>query len=124
MSSRKRSFFNEESGFDKYSETDSLKKSLDELIGKLDPSGEKLVYQTEINRVWREVTGENTSSHTEAIYVKNQTVFVWMDSSIWANEINLMKDHYLIKINEKLEGFVAKEIKVTANRFKKSLKGF
>lgn len=123
MTSRKYSPFNEENGFDKFTETSSLKKSLDELVGKLDPSGEKLVYQTEIKKVWKEVTGENTSSHTEAVYVKNETIFVWMDSSIWANEINLMKDHYLQKINEKLENFVAKEIKVTANRFKKSLRG-
>lgn len=116
--------FNEEDGFDKYSETQSLSKTLDDLMGKIDPKGDKLVFQTEIRKAWEKVSGESTLAHTAAVFAREDVMYIWMDSAIWANEINLMKDLYLPKINELLSYSKIKEIRVSANKERKPLKSF
>lgn len=116
--------FNEEKGLEKLSETTPLKEGLDQLVGRLDPERKKLQYQSNIQRIWEELVGPSTLEHTQSIYLKEKVLYIWMDSSVWANEINLLKELYFERFASDFPELEIREIRVFASKAGKRPKSF
>ncbi|MFH1897259.1 MAG: DUF721 domain-containing protein [Candidatus Desantisbacteria bacterium] len=67
--------------------------------GKSVPLIKKIAEGTAIQK-WPEVVGKITSSHTEPLRIKGKVLFVGVDSSIWANELSLLKLQIIRDINK------------------------
>lgn len=67
--------------------------------GKAVPLIKKITEGTVIQR-WAEIVGKIISSHTQPLRVKGKVLFVGVDSSIWANELSLLKMQIISDINK------------------------
>lgn len=50
---------------------------------------------------WEEVVGEEIARHSQPIKIQDQTLFLKVKSSVWANELNLKKGELIQKFNLK-----------------------
>lgn len=55
-----------------------------------------------INGIWEDVTGTYIAKSTKNIYVKNNELFVSINSSIIRNEIILIKSELVKRMNKKI----------------------
>ena len=62
---------------------------------------------------WAEVVGEEIASHSCPIKIHGQTLFLRVESNVWANELNVRRGEIINKINR-----IAKEEMITEIRFK------
>ena len=53
-----------------------------------------------IRTLWGEILGEVILRRTNNIYIKNKTLFVYLDSSTVRNELMMMRGSIIEKINE------------------------
>jgi len=51
---------------------------------------------------WAEVMGERVAAHARALRVDGDILFVGVDSSVWAQELSLMKRRILRELNGRL----------------------
>jgi predicted nucleic acid-binding Zn ribbon protein len=49
---------------------------------------------------WTQVVDERVSKHTEAIKIKNQTLYITTSSPAWAQELTFLKREIIIKFNQ------------------------
>lgn len=59
---------------------------------------------------WPKIVGEALSSHTYPKFVKNGVLYIYVDSGIWAQELNLLKPKILEDLNNFLKYPVIKDI--------------
>lgn len=59
---------------------------------------------------WESVVGKSISIHTKKIYVKSRVLYVQLDSSVVRNELLMLKQPLIQKLNEKVGSEVIKEI--------------
>ncbi|MCS7202133.1 MAG: DUF721 domain-containing protein [Dictyoglomus sp.] len=59
---------------------------------------------------WAKIVGETLASHTYPKFVKNGIIYVYVDSSVWAQELNLLKPKILEDLNSFLKYPVIKDI--------------
>ena len=52
-------------------------------------------------RSWEELLGKTVARYTKNLYIKNHTLYVSLNSSIVRNEIMMIRDELIKKINEK-----------------------
>ena len=71
------------------------------------------------NLLWRETAGDKTSENSYVLKYENQILFVACKSSVWANELNLMKKDFLEKIKESSFKMKVNDIFFTVKRIKK-----
>jgi predicted nucleic acid-binding Zn ribbon protein len=57
--------------------------------------------ESRIERQWEELLGQKAASLTKKIYVKNSILYVQVNSSALSNEILMMRETLIKKINEK-----------------------
>ncbi|ACI19200.1 DUF721 domain-containing protein [Dictyoglomus thermophilum] len=76
---------------------DSLYSKLWEVFIKLNLE-KKLCEYLAMNK-WEEVVGETLSQHTRPAYVKDGILYVYVDSSVWVQELSLFKDKLIEKLN-------------------------
>jgi predicted nucleic acid-binding Zn ribbon protein len=50
---------------------------------------------------WESIVGEKVASHSRAVRVDRGRLFVEVDSSVWAQELSLMKRRILRQVNER-----------------------
>ncbi len=67
--------------------------------GKTVPLAKK-ISEGSIIQKWPEIVGKGISSHTQPLRVKGKVLFVGVDSSIWANELSLLKMQIIGDINK------------------------
>ncbi|MEK7275616.1 MAG: DUF721 domain-containing protein [Candidatus Desantisbacteria bacterium] len=60
----------------------------------------KKISEGTIIQKWTEIVGKVISSHTQPLRVKERLLFVGVDSSIWANELSLLKMQIISDINK------------------------
>ncbi len=80
------------------SNTQSLSEVMLEYIKRMN-IGSKLK-EVEILKSWETLLGKNVSNATTNIYIKNRTLFVQLNSSIVRNELFMIKEDILKRINE------------------------
>ena len=52
-------------------------------------------------RSWEELLGKTVARYTKNLYIKNKTLYVSLNSSIVRNEIMMIRDDLIKKLNEK-----------------------
>ncbi|MBU0700008.1 DUF721 domain-containing protein [bacterium] len=67
--------------------------------GKSVPLTKKLSESSVIQK-WPEIVGRIISSHTQPLRIKGRILFVGVDSSIWANELSLLKMQIISDLNK------------------------
>jgi len=88
-----------------------LKSILDSFLKKNQLDQKIKGYQTVYN--WIEVVGKKIASHSQPIKIQGHTLYLKVESNVWANELNIRKGEILNKINSK-----AKEDIISDIRFK------
>lgn len=63
----------------------------------------KQIEQYKALPIWEEVVGKAISINTKPLFIKNGILFVLVDDPIWHQELELLKNQILDKINEKIE---------------------
>jgi len=73
---------------------------------------QKLAENRLIN-AWEKVIGKAVSRYTENIYIKNQTLYVRLSSSVLRSELSLYRADLIIKLNEEAGMKVINQIVLT-----------
>jgi len=71
------------------------------------------------NLLWREVAGDKTSENSYVLKYENKILFVACKSSVWTNELSLMKKNFLEKIKESPFKIKVNDIFFTVKKIKK-----
>jgi predicted nucleic acid-binding Zn ribbon protein len=90
------------------SKTISLAEAIKYYIKEMNLEGKLL----EVNLInsWEEVVGKAISSRTSRVYIKDQILFVHLNSSVARNELMMLKEALKEKLNEKSGREVIKDI--------------
>ena len=83
---------------------ESLSKWLDE--NKL----RQQMNETRLVEAWKPMVGNYMASLTREIYIKNRTLFVYIDSSVVRNELVLAKQTLLQRLNNENGGNIIDDI--------------
>lgn len=62
--------------------------------------------------LWPEVVGSTVAKHSEAVEVIHGTLVVKTKNSTWRSEIAFQKDEILTRLNDRLENFEIKDIRL------------
>lgn len=107
-----------------------LQKLLEDKAGPV--SDQYLRWKLWLN--WKDVVGPTVSDHTEPISYHNGVLWLWVQNSVWMQQMTFMLEPIKHSVNQKFkEGFV-KEVRLTLDRkltpqrndesFSKNLKKF
>jgi len=61
--------------------------------------------------LWDEVVSDTIKKHTKPIKIQRKIIYVSVDNSVWANELNYLKEDIIKKINDKSGEKVITDIK-------------
>lgn len=70
------------------------------------------LYQTRIEKMWKELMGPLISSYTRRIKLDEQVLYIYVDSAPLKSELNIMKENIRSLVNEKLGEEFIKEVKI------------
>jgi predicted nucleic acid-binding Zn ribbon protein len=90
------------------SKTISLAEAMKDYIREMNLES-KLIEVNLINS-WEEVVGRAVSSRTARVYIKDQILYVHLNSSVARNELMMLKEVLREKLNEKAGKEVIKDI--------------
>ena len=65
---------------------------------------------------WSEFVGPTVAQNTEPVGFSRGTLYLWVRSSSWMQQLTFMKDHIQQTINQKLERQFVKNIRFTLDR--------
>ncbi len=68
--------------------------------------------QRRATEAWDSVVGEVVSAHTTKKFIKNQTLFVEIDSPALRTEVMMSRGNYATRINQVVGSFVVANIRV------------
>ena len=102
--------------YDKDTRLTSIGEGLGNLLGRLDPTGEKYHIQAGAASAWREVAGPTVAAHATAIYVRKREMVIELDSNTWAQELSMLADRYREAVNKKLGDEVVESVRFTVRR--------
>jgi predicted nucleic acid-binding Zn ribbon protein len=88
--------------------TQSLRDVLKQVVK--DQNLENKLYETRVINAFPEVVGRGISAHTKNLYVKDEVLYVQIDSSVVRNELRLMRQSLISRLNENLGKNVIKDI--------------
>lgn len=63
-----------------------------------------------IKKAWNELLGISVSRATQSLYIKNRILFVKLHSSVMRNELSMMKDEIIKRLNESAERDVIEDL--------------
>jgi predicted nucleic acid-binding Zn ribbon protein len=78
-------------------------QTISEVISQLmkEKGFENKLLEVSLIRFWEELLGKTVARYTKHISIKNNTLYVTLTSSIVRNEIMLIRDELIGKLNEK-----------------------
>ena len=90
------------------SQTKGIKEVLSEFLrqNKLDVK----LKERRLVESWEEIVGKTISRSTRNIYIKDKKLFIYLSSSVVRNELFMLKDEILKKLNEKAGEEIIQEI--------------
>ena len=88
----------------------SLKKVLKKTLKKTGVK-EKLK-ENSTHLIWREVVGEKISQNVETKEIRNGVLFLKAKNPVWRNEIHLIKNNIIGKLNKKLKNNIIKDLRI------------
>ena len=90
------------------SKTISLAEALNDYINEMN-LGDKLS-ETRVINSWEETVGKAISSRTTKIYIKDHVLYIHLNSSVVRNELLMLRQALMERINAKVGEEVIKEI--------------
>ncbi|MBA7524526.1 hypothetical protein ES705_16666 [subsurface metagenome] len=57
--------------------------------------------ESRLEKQWEEVLGKNAASLTRKLYIKKGVLYVYLNSSVLRNELLMMRETIIARINEK-----------------------
>ena len=88
-------------------------KSLKKVIGNIIDNSKKLdsgLNNVKVQKLWREVMGNNVNSYTNEIFLKNNTLYVNLNSSVLRQELSYGKQKIIDLLNKELGKIIIKKI--------------
>ena len=92
--------------------------SLEQLRGRLDPTGEKLGQTERLRRAWEVVAGPSVASHSRNLFLHGNELVVWLDSNLYAQELPLFANEYLKGLARELGRGVVSRITYRLNSYR------
>ncbi len=71
---------------------------------------DKFLALEQLKRDWPKVVGVNIAEHSQPVFISDYKLSVEVESSIWANQLNFLKDKVMETINEYYKKEVVKDI--------------
>ena len=90
------------------SKTISLAEAVQDYLREMNLEGK--LNEVHLINSWEEIVGKALSSRTSKIYIKNQILFVHLNSSVVRNELLMLRQTLKDKLNEKAGAEVIKDI--------------
>ncbi|MDD5065412.1 MAG: DUF721 domain-containing protein [bacterium] len=81
---------------------------LSELVQK--KGWNKFLALEQLKKKWPEIVGQNIGNHTTPLSITHKKLFIQVDSSIWANQLNFLKDKIMETINQYYKKELVNEI--------------
>jgi predicted nucleic acid-binding Zn ribbon protein len=91
-----------------YNSTHSMKNLVDELIKKL--GWTEKVYAQRIIEDWAELVGEAIANYSKVDDLREKTLFINCNNSVWRSELSIRKEEILKRINEKYAMYLVDNI--------------
>lgn len=88
--------------------TQSLRDIIKQVVK--DQHLESKLYETRVINIFPEVVCRGISSHTKNLFVKDAVLYVQIDSSVVRNELRLMRQSLISRLNENLGKDIIKDI--------------
>lgn len=88
--------------------TQSLRDIIKQVVK--DQHLESKLYETRVINIFPEVVGRGICSHTKNLFVKDAVLYVQIDSSVVRNELRLMRQSLISRLNENLGKDIIKDI--------------
>src|SRR5688572_18912430 len=70
------------------------------------------LYQSRIEKMWKEVMGPVISSYTHRIKLDGQVLLIFVNSSPLKSELSIMKETILQSVNQRLGEDYVKEVRI------------
>jgi len=86
-----------------------LKNILDSFFKKNHLDNKIKGYQIIFN--WSDCVGKNIAAHSQPVKILGNTLFLKVDSHVWANELNIKQGEIIKKINDKANKKIIHNIK-------------
>lgn len=71
------------------------------LLSRLDRTGEGFERAKAIS-AWRDAAGAEVATHARGFALREGELLVFVDSSVWANELSALSEHYRAAVNERI----------------------
>lgn len=102
--------------------TESVGTILDRILNRvkvIDSHGKEIslkkrIIQERAIQIWPKVVGDHISAHTQSLWVRDNTIFVQVDNSSWANDLVFLKEEIIKKMNSELGTRIIREINFRA----------
>ena len=78
--------------------TQSIKDVLREYVDSMQMR--QKLKESRIEKQWEEMLGKNAASLTRKVWIKNKVLYVYLNSSVLRNEILMMRETIINRINE------------------------
>ncbi|MBN2523786.1 MAG: DUF721 domain-containing protein [Bacteroidales bacterium] len=66
--------------------------------------------ESRLEKIWEEILGKNAASLTKKIYIKKNVLYVYLNSSVLRNELLMMRESVIRRINEEVGEELIKKI--------------
>jgi len=66
--------------------------------------------EVEIIQTWGEIVGKAIARHTSGVYIKDSVLFVHLDSAVVRNELLMIRELIIERINEKAGEEIVKSV--------------
>ncbi len=86
----------------------SLKDAIEKMLHSYRLKGK--VYEAQIQDVWEEIMGKSVQRHTSSIYLKQNKLFVKLDSGVVRQELMYARTRITERLNDALGKVVIEEI--------------
>jgi predicted nucleic acid-binding Zn ribbon protein len=90
------------------SKTISLAEAIKDYIKEMNFEGK--LNEIGVINSWEETVGKAISSHTSRIYIKDHVLYVYLNSSVVRNELLMLRQALMERLNEKAGTEIIKEI--------------
>jgi hypothetical protein len=84
------------------------------VLRRLDAAGNR--HKAEAVLAWREVIPEQIDRHTRGFALRDGELLVFVDSSVWANELSLMSEEMRTRLNTHLGKDLVSSIRFTVSK--------
>ena len=71
---------------------------------------EKKIDLSSLHTNWKSIAGEMVANHTTRMFLKDNTLFLQVDSSVLKNELHFLKDQLIRNVNHFLEKELVKQL--------------